>query len=218
LDLLRLINETLAKQMETERDQARAEAERLEEWKKSVSNICKTLPEFDKRPWTGDKDGWGFHFELIKYIGQDRDLARAEVDHWKDLSKVNYESSKEGWDLYQEAQREVDRWIELAQVAVSDQVVAQREVERLEAQIRRLQVAQGEDFQAAIRRYTKAESERDLAHAAVGQAATLIEAATDEMIKRRANNEGGTVLLTPMRNWTQKWKALTDKAFSIILG
>ncbi len=36
------------------------------EWKKSILGLVKTFPEFNDYEWGGDKEGWGFVFELIK--------------------------------------------------------------------------------------------------------------------------------------------------------
>lgn len=46
----------------------RAEIDRLKEWRDSVSNAIKQIPEFTTGKWGGDKDGWGYHFEIVRWI------------------------------------------------------------------------------------------------------------------------------------------------------
>lgn len=43
-----------------ERDEAR-------EWRKSIRGLCVALGS-DANSWAGDKDGWGFNFEFIKWL------------------------------------------------------------------------------------------------------------------------------------------------------
>jgi rubrerythrin len=43
------------------------EVERLSEWKDAVLGIVKRIPEYETGEWGGDKEGWGFVFELVKW-------------------------------------------------------------------------------------------------------------------------------------------------------
>jgi hypothetical protein len=38
-----------------------------QEWKDSVLGMIKRIPEYETGEWGGDKEGWGFCFELIKW-------------------------------------------------------------------------------------------------------------------------------------------------------
>jgi hypothetical protein len=49
-----------------------AEVERLKEWRDSVSSAVKSAPEFHSGHWAGDKEGWGFHFEFIRWLIRER--------------------------------------------------------------------------------------------------------------------------------------------------
>lgn len=51
---------------------------RLTEWKSSVLNALKTFPEFTAGEWGGDKEGWGFCFEIVRWA--QRELARRQSD------------------------------------------------------------------------------------------------------------------------------------------
>jgi hypothetical protein len=50
-----------------------AENARLKEWRDSVSSAVKNVPEFHSGHWAGDKEGWGFHFELVNWLIRERD-------------------------------------------------------------------------------------------------------------------------------------------------
>lgn len=51
----------------------------LEQWRNNVSGVLKRSPLFEAGEWGGDKDGWGYHFELVKHlIGNDETL-RAQI-------------------------------------------------------------------------------------------------------------------------------------------
>lgn len=58
--------------------EARQEIDRLVEWKSSVLSALKTFPEFQAGEWVGDKEGWGFCFELIRWA--QRESAQHEAD------------------------------------------------------------------------------------------------------------------------------------------
>lgn len=51
----------------------RAENARLKEWKESVSSAIKNIPEFHTGAWAGDKEGWGFHFEVVNWLIRERE-------------------------------------------------------------------------------------------------------------------------------------------------
>ena len=38
------------------------------EWKNAILGLLKTFPEWQTGEWTGDKEGWGFCFEFIKWL------------------------------------------------------------------------------------------------------------------------------------------------------
>ena len=43
-----------------------------DEWRKSVSTAIKNIPEFHSGEWAGDKEGWGFHFEVVNWLQRHR--------------------------------------------------------------------------------------------------------------------------------------------------
>jgi uncharacterized small protein (DUF1192 family) len=51
----------------------------LREWKKSVSGAIKCIPEFATGKWSGDKDGWGFHFEVVQWIRREKERLEAQL-------------------------------------------------------------------------------------------------------------------------------------------
>lgn len=53
--------------------------DRLQEWRDSVSTAVKNIPEFHSGEWGGDKEGWGFHFEVVNWLIRERDQARADL-------------------------------------------------------------------------------------------------------------------------------------------
>lgn len=50
------------------------------EWRDSITGLLKTFPEFESLPWEGDKEGWGFCFELIKVLAKPDAERRAIVE------------------------------------------------------------------------------------------------------------------------------------------
>jgi hypothetical protein len=56
-----------------------AERNRLQEWRDSVSAAIKNIPEFHTGEWGGDKEGWGFHFEVVNWFIRDRATLEARV-------------------------------------------------------------------------------------------------------------------------------------------
>ena len=77
-----------------ERDAAKAECARLKDWRNNISNVIKTAPEFAPGQWAGDKEGWGYHFEIVAYVLRDRRLLAAEVTNLQDSLK----RSTEDWE------------------------------------------------------------------------------------------------------------------------
>ena len=71
-----------------------AERDALREWRNSISNVIKTAPEFAPGQWAGNKEGWGYHFEIVAYVFRDRRLLAAEVANLQDSLK----RSTEDWE------------------------------------------------------------------------------------------------------------------------
>lgn len=77
----------------------------LEEWKNAVSGAIKAIPEFSSGLWTGDKEGWGFHFEMVTFVCRERarlisrlsttctnlDAALLELAHAKNVIRAGFE-------------------------------------------------------------------------------------------------------------------------------
>lgn len=55
-----------------------AEIAQLQEWKSAVSSAIHMIPEFASGAWAGDKEGWGFHFEMVNYCRRQRETLAAE--------------------------------------------------------------------------------------------------------------------------------------------
>jgi hypothetical protein len=55
------------------------ELARLQQWKQSILSLVKTFPEFESGEWAGNKNGWGFVFELIKWVYNELARLRARV-------------------------------------------------------------------------------------------------------------------------------------------
>lgn len=51
----------------------------LREWKSSILNALKTVPEFETGKWAGDKEGWGFCFEFIHWMRRENASLREQV-------------------------------------------------------------------------------------------------------------------------------------------
>ena len=51
----------------------------LREWKGGVLGAVKTIPEYTSGKWAGDKEGWGFVFELIRWQIREVAALRARV-------------------------------------------------------------------------------------------------------------------------------------------
>lgn len=50
----------------------RAENGRLADWKMNILNVIKSTPEYDPGEWAGDKEGWGYCFEMVAYSLRER--------------------------------------------------------------------------------------------------------------------------------------------------
>lgn len=57
----------------------RTKVARLQEWKETVLDRIKAIPEYETGKWSGDKEGWGFCFELIKWQTKEVAALRAKV-------------------------------------------------------------------------------------------------------------------------------------------
>jgi hypothetical protein len=63
--------------------------EELQEWRDSVSVAVKNLPEFHTGQWAGDKEGWGYHFEVVNWLSRERErLQAANAELLAGLSEV----------------------------------------------------------------------------------------------------------------------------------
>lgn len=56
------------------------EVGRLQEWKSAVLGMVKRIPEYETGSWGGDKEGWGFVFELVKWQTSEVKRLRASLD------------------------------------------------------------------------------------------------------------------------------------------
>ncbi len=57
-----------------DREEAKRRIIELAKWKEAVLNQVKRIPEYETGEWGGDKEGWGFVFELIGW--QTREVAK----------------------------------------------------------------------------------------------------------------------------------------------
>lgn len=55
----------------------RDEIAQLREWRDNVSKAIKRSPEFEPGEWAGDKEGWGYHFEIVQFLHRDRAALQA---------------------------------------------------------------------------------------------------------------------------------------------
>ncbi len=91
--LAQVRQEQAAQLADAEARAERAEQERDEavEWRKSVLGAIKTSPLFQAGEWAGNKEGWGYCFELIRHwIKREADLdsLRAECDRLRGLGEA----------------------------------------------------------------------------------------------------------------------------------
>ena len=147
----------------------KAELEQLKEWRDAVSRGIKNIPEFGTGEWGGNKEGWGYHFEVVNWLQRERTrLAEivkqcheangpVEVEVDADLPSAIRKWREKASQEYSKAKREIERKYltnELVaveqlrakegQITALKQVVAERdnEIERLKAEIKTL-VADG---------------------------------------------------------------------------
>jgi hypothetical protein len=69
--------------------------QQAQEWRDSVSGAIKQIPEFHSGKWCGDKEGWGFHFEVVRWLQREREssesrlqVAQGELAHELNANKA----------------------------------------------------------------------------------------------------------------------------------
>lgn len=67
----------------------RGERDALKEWRDCVSGAIKQIPEFAAGSWYGDKEGWGFHFEMVNHVRRERDALKSELATAKGSTAAN---------------------------------------------------------------------------------------------------------------------------------
>ena len=60
-----------------------AENRRLVDWKKNILNVIKSTPEYEPGEWAGDKEGWGYCFEMVAYSLRERQSLTARCQRLK---------------------------------------------------------------------------------------------------------------------------------------
>lgn len=55
------------------------ESDRLEEWQSSVSGALRSWDMFESGTWAGNKNGWGYHFELIGFLIRHYEATKAAL-------------------------------------------------------------------------------------------------------------------------------------------
>jgi hypothetical protein len=63
-----------------------AELRGLQQCRNNVSAIIKEIPEFHSGEWGGDKEGWGFHFEVVKSLMRDKQAAEQALREARDIN------------------------------------------------------------------------------------------------------------------------------------
>lgn len=53
----------------------------LTAWRKAVSGAIKCAPWFEKGEWAGDKEGWGYHFEMVGWLIRENASLQADLEH-----------------------------------------------------------------------------------------------------------------------------------------
>lgn len=84
---------------QSELTRLRGEVERLTEWKSSVLGAIKQIPEFTTGEWGGDKEGWGFCFELIRWITRSHTTLTADLGRARELISLIEERCTPGKGL-----------------------------------------------------------------------------------------------------------------------
>lgn len=49
-------------------DTQAAQISKLEEWKRAILGLVKKFPIYQVGEWAGEKEGWGYVFEVIRYV------------------------------------------------------------------------------------------------------------------------------------------------------
>lgn len=116
----------VAEQRGRANDARRRLAEALE-WRDNVSAAIKTAPEFESGEWAGDKEGWGYHFEVVRYMV--RRLAEAPEREGRIREKLTALKAAYDWWMKvpctdEEAWAEADGRLELAINAAMDVIDA----------------------------------------------------------------------------------------------
>lgn len=102
-------------------EEQEAEIARLKGWIESVSAAIATIPEFTTGHWGGDKAGWGWHFEMVRYCQRQRETAEASLAQLKQ-EVANYERSFEiEADLHIE-QRELAECLEASLASAREEI------------------------------------------------------------------------------------------------
>ena len=52
------------------------------QWREAILGLLKTFPEFESLEWGGDKEGWVFCFELIKYLAGNHGTLYAKLNSY----------------------------------------------------------------------------------------------------------------------------------------
>lgn len=66
---------------------ALAEIEQQHEWRDAVSGAIKRAPWFEKGEWGGDKDGWGYHVEMVGWLIREEARLRTALSQIYEMSK-----------------------------------------------------------------------------------------------------------------------------------
>lgn len=61
------------------KEKAEQQLAEAREWITSVSHAIKTAPEFAAGTWGGDKEGWGYHFEVVRWMVREIAALRASL-------------------------------------------------------------------------------------------------------------------------------------------
>jgi hypothetical protein len=79
------------KELQAEVDRLRSELATEQAWHKAVSGAIKCAPWFEKGEWAGDKEGWGYHLEMVGYLIREGErLRKALRDVIFDLHNCRY--------------------------------------------------------------------------------------------------------------------------------
>jgi hypothetical protein len=72
--------------------------------------LVKSFPDYASRDWTGDKEGWGFVFELLKGIHRERDKLKTQVKYERLFPEIVDVARQHGYviGLHGSLQRDCD--------------------------------------------------------------------------------------------------------------